>query len=325
MTFEQRQIYTETLGQYLTVLRIDRGLDLVSVAKSLGIAPKFLEALEKGAYDMLPADVYVLGFLQKLAGLYQVEPVALLDQFKKERAAFSGEIKIKRESEKAGIRIQFTPRMLSALIVGGLLLILGTYVIWQIARLNQPPSLEITSPKDGEKITQTFVTVSGKTEPGMKLTINDEQVLVDDAGKFSASLGIGSGQKQLVIRSQNKFDKVTTRIVNVVGELPAANGEVKTFTLDVIALQKIKISYVVDGKPEQTENLDTGTTKKITAETTILLSTTDAGDTQVLMNGKNLGVLGKPGESLNLIPFTAGTTDVIPVTKTSVTASSTPQ
>jgi hypothetical protein len=135
-----------------------------------------------------------------------------LDQFKKERAAFSGEIKIKRESEKAGIRIQFTPRMLSALIVGGLLLILGTYVVWQIARLNQPPSLEINSPKDGEKITQTFVTVSGKTEPGMKLTINDEQVLVDDSGKFSASLGIGSGQKQLVIRSQNKFDKVTTKV-----------------------------------------------------------------------------------------------------------------
>jgi hypothetical protein len=215
--------------------------------------------------------------------------------------------------------------MLSALIVGGLLLILGTYVVWQIARLNQPPSLEINSPKDGEKITQTFVTVSGKTEPGMKLTINDEQVLVDDSGKFSASLGIGSGQKQLVIRSQNKFDKVTTRIVNVVGEMPTANGEVKTFTLDVIALQKIKISYVVDGKPEQTENLDTGTTKKIIAETTVLLSTTDAGDTQVLMNGKNLGVLGKPGEALNLIPFTAGTTDVIPENKTSSVSTSTPQ
>ncbi len=325
MTFEQKQIYTETLGQYLSVLRRDRSLDLVAVAKSLGIAPKFLEALEKGAYDMLPADVYVLGFLHKLAGLYEVEPAALLDQFKKERAVFSGEIKIKRESEKAGKKIQFTPKMLSVLIVGGLLVILGIYVVWQIARLNQPPSLEISSPKDGEKITQTFVTVSGKTEPGMKLTINDEQVLVDDAGKFSASLGIGSGQKQLVIRSQNKFDKVTTRIVNVVGELPQANAEVKTFSLDIIALQKISISFVVDGKPEQTENLEAGSTKKITAETTVLLSTNDAGNTQVLMNGKNLGVLGKPGEALNLIPFTAGTTDVVPVAKAPQTATSTPK
>lgn len=312
MVFEQKTIGTETLGQYLKAIRLQKELEYVAVAKTVGISPKFMEALEKGAWDVLPADVYVQGFLHKIAELYGISSSDLVAQFKKEKGLFQGQQQRLSVRDKSLLpKMQLTPRMLSGLIIGGLLLALAAYVVWQVARLNQPPNLEVYEPEDGQKITQTFVTISGHTDPGMKLTINEEQVLVDDAGKFSANLGISSGQKQLVIRSQNKFDKTTTRIINVVGELPVTGDQSQVFTLDIFALQRITLKLIADGKAEEVKILEPGQTQKISAQTTILLSTSDAGSTQVLLDGKNFGVLGKPGEALTLVPFTATTKEIV--------------
>ena len=83
--FEQKKLKIETLGEYLKEARSSLNLSLEEIAKKADIHKNFLEFLESGNFNQLPADVYIFGFLKKLAKLYSVEPDLLIEQYKKEK------------------------------------------------------------------------------------------------------------------------------------------------------------------------------------------------------------------------------------------------
>ena len=52
------------VGLLLRNCRLRAGLDLAEVAQSLRIRQGFLEAIESGRFEALPAPVYALGFVR---------------------------------------------------------------------------------------------------------------------------------------------------------------------------------------------------------------------------------------------------------------------
>ncbi len=72
------------------------------------------------------------------------------------------------------------------------------------------PSLEITYPPDNLITNKKDLTVTGKTEAGATLTINDANVSVDAEGKFSYALALNEGENNLAIISTDKAgNKIT--------------------------------------------------------------------------------------------------------------------
>ena len=72
------------VGAELKILREDQGHSLPEAARALKISPRYLAALEGGAFADLPGPAYVLGFLRSYASFLGVSPAVALDKFKSE-------------------------------------------------------------------------------------------------------------------------------------------------------------------------------------------------------------------------------------------------
>ncbi len=63
----------ESFGRYLHALRLQKNITLAEIADQTKIRTDYLEALEAEDFNRLPKMVYVLGYVRKLCGLYNVD------------------------------------------------------------------------------------------------------------------------------------------------------------------------------------------------------------------------------------------------------------
>jgi transcriptional regulator with XRE-family HTH domain len=311
MLFETKKIQLETLSEYLTEVRNNLGLTAKEVSDKTGIKPRFLDYLESGDFKNLPADVYVYGFLKQLAQLYSVEAESLINQYKKEKGI------IKQMDKQGGMlnsgflkavkgKLVITPKVVSVLLGAAFIVLTLGYIIWQVWSINKAPSLQVFSPADSAAIKGSFVLVSGKTDPGLAVTVNGQAIFVDGNGNFQNQLGLSSGPTEIIISAKNRFDKESSKIINITGiSDQAAQSSSASLVLKVDFNNPAVLNFSIDDGPNQSLSFNKGDSKTFTAQNKILLSTTDAGATKVTVNGQSMGALGKAGEALNNIPFSA--------------------
>lgn len=314
MSFEKKKIQLDTLGEYLSEIRQSLNLEIKAVAEKTGISKNFIESLESGNFCKLPADVYVIGFLRQLSSEYHIDSRQLIDQYKKERSIYSHLQKQERTLPKGSFKklvskIAITPKIVS--LVTGLFFVGITifYIIWQVASLSRSPSLEVIEPLPGQVYRTSFVGIKGKTDIGSLVTVNDQPVFVDEYGIFQTQIGVNSGPKDVVIISKNKFEKVTKKTIGINVDIKKGSAEnglelMLNFTSEVT----LKVS-LDDGKNTE-QVFQKGDAKTFVAKTKMVISTSDAGATEAVLNGEKIGPLGRSGESLRDVPFFADTSNL---------------
>lgn len=67
----------------------------------------------------------------------------------------------------------------------------------------EKPSLTVNQPEDGKKIQggEKKVTVSGKTDAGVKIYINDSQTIVDKDGNFNTEIPLNDGENTITVKA----------------------------------------------------------------------------------------------------------------------------
>jgi len=312
MIFETKKVPLETLGEYLASVRNHLGLSVAEVVESSGICEKYLLHLESGQYQHLPPDVYILGFLKKLADLYAVPVETLVQQYKKERGIIdqvANNLLVPPKGWRAwSSRLVITPKLITLAGGGGLVIIAMLYLVLQVSAINRTPSLKMFSPVPGSIVKGSVVSVVGQADAGSNVLINGQRVFVDDQGQFSTDLSVAAGQKELTIGAQNKFGKQTEQRLLVVVEDPVAvaplSPEPAGLNLELQFTRQTIISINRDGTDLAKETIPANGIKTVQAQNKIILTTSDAGSTTATLNGKQLGVLGRNKETLT-IPFTA--------------------
>jgi cytoskeletal protein RodZ len=325
MLFETKKVPLETLGEYLKEIREQIGLSVKEVVDKTGICDKYLINLEEGKYHHLPPDVYVYGFLKKLAEAYAVPAATLIEQYKRERGIVE-QVASKAITPQKGLKAKLaqlviTPKIITLFSGVGLAVIALLYLVVQVSAINRTPDLKVAEPAPGSVVKESFVNVSGQTDPGTTLAINGQNVFVDNEGKFKTTMSVAEGQTELAVVAQNKFGKTATEKILVMVDQPKAKEAARTETearpqvlgastdkpslnLELKFSQKTTITINTDDGDVITEVVPANSIKKVTAEEKIILRTSDAGSTTATLNGKSLGKLGRSKESLT-IPFTA--------------------
>lgn len=295
-------------------VRASLGLTVAEVAETTGIADKFLQHLEAGTYYRLPPDVYVFGFLKKLADLYAISSEVLLCQYKRERG-INEQVASEKIGPKKGIKswlskLVVTPKLISLFGGVGLALVAMFYIAFQVSAINRTPALVLDQPLPGTVVKDSMVTVVGHTDPGTIVAINGENVFVDPEGKFTTLLGVAAGQKELDITAQNKYGKTTTQKLSVIvdSNVPSDNGavagaETKQLSMEIKFTRATTINVKQDGIDLPEEIVPADGIKTLNAKSEVILKTSDAGSTLVTINGKAIGALGRNHESLT-VPFT---------------------
>ena len=303
MVFETRKIPLETLGEYLKAARATFNLSLEQVALASKVNPKWLGALEEGKLELLPADVYIHGTLRRLAVFYNLDAETLLFQYNKERGISKhiAEKKNKGKNQLVGFwrKLIITPKVLvaaAAVVFVGFTLL---YLVWQVLAINRTPSLEITYPKDQQIIENLAVDVKGKTDPGMSVSVNGQEIYVDNFGEFGTQLSLVPGSQEIKVVSKNRFDKETFKTIKVFVQPKEVANDFKVI-LELAFTAPVVITYKIDELEEITKAFINGDVVKIEAKNSIIISASDGGNILGKLNGRDLNVLGKPGERLDV-------------------------
>lgn len=328
--FTTKSVGTLTLGEKLKKLRSDRRISLNEVSKQTMIQVKYLEYLEEGRYDKLPADVYVKGFLRNYAEFLGIDENILVRTYEKERG-------IKRNLEKSQSPVGnernqdpllnssfiFTPRIIFTSLVAVLFLAGFAYLYKEMSSFAGEPRLVILSPEQNSFVQSNSVEVDGVTDRDAQVFINDQPILVNDEGKFKESLTLQSGENIINIKARNRFDKEAARVITVnasfqdksenasVANESGATDQVMAESKKPVELEvrvepgPVWLSVEADGNLVFSGTMLTGANQIFRAENKISVSSGRANATFVKFNGKDIGALGENPGAVRGVAFTA--------------------
>lgn len=217
--FKIKKIQSLTLGEKMRKIRNEKRIGLAEIAKSTKIQIEYLEYLENGDYNKLPADVYVRGFLKGFADYVGVNEDYLIKSFNKEKSIqknIEGNGKEEKISKNINLsRFSVTPKIVSIFFVSIFFLVLAIYLYKNLNNFVSNPSLVILNPAVNSLIDDSEVMVKGKTDVGNDLFINNQSVLVDDEGVFTENVVLREGINTITVRSVNQFNKEATESISV--------------------------------------------------------------------------------------------------------------
>ncbi len=330
-SFTKKKIGTLTLGEKLRKLRSEKRISINEASRVTKIQAKYLEFLEDGNYDKLPADVYVRGFLRSYAEFLMVDDKVLVKLFEKEKGIKKNLEKTKPSSEieerMKPISISsfvFTPKKI-VITVSFLLFILGIfYLSREIGSFTDAPRLVILNPEENTEVEGSSVDVSGMTDRDARLFINNQSVLVNDDGKFRESITLQPGVNSINIKSINRFDKEADRQITVKSNMQDLSQYGSEASKDETGGEQISvndelhmelrvnpgpvwISVEADGKLVFSGNMLSGSLQSFKANEKIMINSGKANATFIKFNGKDVGTLGTDSGPAKGVTFTKDT------------------
>lgn len=207
---------SQRLGNKLREKREAAGLTVEDIAAQRRIQKKYLEALESNNFRLLPnARAYRLAYVREYAEALGLEPKACVAQFVREEGLGDTAPVHPHRTIKLFPFASISMFARNALLIC-VVLLFGGYLATQIRGILRPPKLAVFTPQDGYVVTDLATVVQGETEPEARLTINGQNVVVDEAGRFETKVDLTAGVNTITVLAAKKHGKTTTVVRNLV-------------------------------------------------------------------------------------------------------------
>ena len=108
----------------------------------------------------------------------------------------------------------YTPlRFVGALV---LLVVVFGYTLFQARHLIRGPVVTIHTPQNGSTVSEPLLVIEGTTQNISFIDLNDRQIFVDEEGQFSEKLLLAYGYTIMTIRARDKFNRETTKTIELI-------------------------------------------------------------------------------------------------------------
>lgn len=195
----------KTAGDLLKAKRQALELTIDHVAQKTKLKANYLVALESSDFDSLPSATFAKGALKNYAKVLHIDPEVVLAMFRRDFSQNEkGEIIPRGLVEPVVKKTSFIPVNLILGVVA-ILAFLG-FLSFQLISWWSLPKLTLLQPQNGEAYGEK-VTVKGITEKDATITINNQQVIVDQSGNFSLDLVFASGTQSVLVEAKNRQNK----------------------------------------------------------------------------------------------------------------------
>lgn len=198
-----------TVGQILKEEREKKFYTLDEIEKVTKIRKELLIALEEGQYQKLPPSTFVQGFIKSYGKFLGLKTENLLAVFRREFSEHKHPPRIldalSNPPEEKKFRL--TPKRVLVSVVLSLIIVFFIYLWFEYRFLVGAPMLEVDQPPDQFNTNLSEVTVSGRTDSEAKVTINNQEITVDQNGRFSQSLRLSENVNNIVISATSKSGK----------------------------------------------------------------------------------------------------------------------
>ena len=195
---------SEGVGALLKSHREKAGKEIVTVAGSLRISARYLEAIEEGRNSDLPGITYAVGFVRSYAEHLGLDEDEIVRRFKEETSEFSpkSELVFPKPIPEGGV-----PG--GVILLGGAVLALVAYGIWYISTSDEQVASSV-EPVPQRIVEETEKTSSASPQEGSKISIDEN---VSDAKKpeeQSPASGANDAKEEAVSELAKKADESET-------------------------------------------------------------------------------------------------------------------
>lgn len=201
-----------TVGQILKEARENKLYTLEDIEKHTKIRVEMLEALEKDDFDKLPPLTFIQGFIKNYGKFLGLDASKLLAVFRRDYEAKKHPPMVMESLKKPIENKKFflQPSHLIGLTVVLIVLCFFAYLWVEYRQFAGSPDLVLNSPAEGQTVEIPAVIVEGKTDPDAKVKINDQDVGVDQEGKFREEIKLSNSANDLTVTATSKFGQVST-------------------------------------------------------------------------------------------------------------------
>ncbi len=215
--FDEGKGLSELLNEAIAL----RGLDVKKLSELTDIPVHYLAALSEGDFTKLPAVPYVRGYLIKVAEALRVDADLFLRAYKQEvsfRALKTSGSEDKLPSNRFTLG---TPsRKRTFIIIGIILVLVIIYLIWRIDDFLGTPKIQIFSPAaDNLIVNSPSIKLSGEVSSRDKLTVNNEEILVEKNGQFQKDFSLQPGINTIEFKAKRFLGKEAKVIRQVIYQL----------------------------------------------------------------------------------------------------------
>ncbi len=175
-------------------------LSIKDVAQGLQIPAKYLTALEEGKFATLPkAKPYRLAYVKSYARILGLPPEICAAEFVEERGL--EDISAARHPLTNLKQLPFASWsiFIRNAVIGTASLLVVVYLGWQVRQSFEPPELIVFTPEDGQVVTQAAALVQGQTAKEAVLTVNGQDVVVNNQGRFEIHLDLSEGLNTIAV------------------------------------------------------------------------------------------------------------------------------
>lgn len=206
----------KTIGEIINSARVAQNLSLEDIAKHTRIDIKYLDALEKNRFDLLPPPTFTKGFIRNIAKSLDKSPDDLVAIYRRDLPNLRNSSKLssptKGKNHDSG-RWGFNQSGLILAFVG--IFIFFAYLGFQYRALLIPPPLILTQPEEKAVLTSPVV-IEGKTSTDSLITIDfDTDIKPSSDGSFSTTINLSPGDHELKITATNRFSKSISKTVTI--------------------------------------------------------------------------------------------------------------
>lgn len=200
-----------TVGQVLRDERERKFYTLEEIEKATKIRRELLEALEAGQYSRLPPSTFVQGFIKNYGKFLGLNTEKLLAVYRREFAEGKHPPRILETFSNPidNRKFRLTPARALGSVVLTLIIIFFVYLWFEYRFLVGGPFLEINQPTDQFKVNSAEIQVIGRSDPEAKVSINNQEIGVDAAGRFSQQIKLVEDINTIEITATTKTGKIT--------------------------------------------------------------------------------------------------------------------
>jgi cytoskeleton protein RodZ len=311
------------IGETLRRERVRRNLELQQISRELKISVRFLDALEREAFDELPGAIFVKSFVRQYARLLGLDEDDLAAEAQRIMEPVVEEPPPKPHSMAPAEKVRVPPMrawrsvgdagrfrwesILPALglVVAAVLVCSGVYTWWQrerraapvsparitaSTRPAPPPSAAAAVPAAAATPASPHASVSPPPAPSGASTERPRPAPTD-TGEGQTAEPPANAAPAAEARPATEFQAAEQPSEGAT--VPAVEGPVR---VQVIALETSWVRARSDGKYVFSATLDPNQTRTVEAAQSVELLLGNAGGVSVLLNGKPIGALGPKGQ-----------------------------
>ncbi len=289
------------LGDYLKQRRLNFNIDFSEIERDTGIRPEYIDALEKRAFDKLPADIYLIPITRQYAKYLGLDEEAIVEQLKQEKADYLNHQNILHQETNKIVLSHTTPitgKKIFISLATSILALVVFYVVQQFYQVSSPPDIVIFEPASGITINSGNILVKGKTSNATKIEFNGKVINTDNDGQFNIPVDLKNGENNIaIVATSNNGQKNGENLIVYanIPQPPALQDHINkgAFTLALTASDTSWISVKTDGETIQ-KTMQVGDKEEFTGKNISLIAG-NAGAIAVAVNNAPPTVLGDKG------------------------------